>query len=66
MSLFIDSLSQHYSQMTQNLWCNIHAKVCTHLIGTEIFSNGVTSYVDCRNCPRLFSLHSFRGSELAD
>ncbi len=51
---------------TQNLWCNIFATVCTHRIGTEIFSNGATNYVDYRNCPRLLSLHSFRGSELAN
>lgn len=51
---------------TQNLRYNILAKVCTHRIGTEIFSNGATNYVDFRKCPRLFSLHSFRGSGLAN
>lgn len=54
------------SLTTQNLWCNIHATVCTHRIDTEIFSNGETNYVDGRNCLRLLSLHSFRGSELAN
>lgn len=66
LSLYMYSFSQFVIFTTQNLWCNIPATVCTHRIGTEIFSNGVTNYFDYSNCPRLFSLHSFRGSELAN